>query len=108
MDGTTNRNILQRQAVASFDRSIFAAGDGLTDLHTLGCQDVVISTVRFLDAGNARAAVRIVFDMLDSGGHTFGQLEVHNAVKLLRAAALVAGSDTALVVAAVATAFRRQ
>ena len=68
VNGAADRDILKWQAVAGFDSSFFATDDRLADFHTLGSQDVVVGAVRFFDTGDAGAAVRIVFDVLDGGG----------------------------------------
>src|SRR5690606_5433927 len=54
----TDRNICQRQTVAGFYWSVFAAADSASDCDALASQDVMVSTVSLFDAGDAGAAAR--------------------------------------------------
>src|SRR5690606_3971333 len=96
----TDRNICQRQTVAGLNRSVFAAANSTSDSDALACQDVMVSSVSLLDAGDAGAAARIVLNVLNRGFSTRSQIEINNSDKPADAAAFVTGSDPALVVAA--------
>lgn len=66
VNSTTDRHVLKWQAVTDIVADLLAAANFLSDFHTLSCQDVVVSTIIFFDPGNPRAAVGVVFDVLDS------------------------------------------
>ena len=52
------------------------------------------------NTGNAGAAVRVVFDVLNGGGYAVCQVKVNQTVKTAGATTLMTGSNAALVVAA--------
>src|SRR4051794_37891086 len=61
VDNTTNRNTLEWQTVASFNGNFFAAGQLGANFHALSGQDVVVGVVSVFNAGDASAAVGVVF-----------------------------------------------
>ncbi len=77
MDRATNWDVLQSQAVASFDRCTFTTGDGLADGHAVSCQDVMVLTGVVFDAGNTSGTVGVVFYLFDSGSFASFEAEVN-------------------------------
>ena len=69
VDHGTNRNVLNRQAVAGLDVGALAADDNIADLQAVGSDDVALDTVSVLDQSDECAAVRIVLESLDGSGH---------------------------------------
>src|SRR5579884_2724482 len=108
MNSAADRDILERQTVAGFNCDFFAAGYLLAGFHALSSQNIVVFAVRLFDTGNPGAAVGIILNMLNNGFGSIRQAEVDQAIEFLGAAALVAGSYAALVIAAVAAALSHQ
>ncbi len=51
-----------------FNRSFFATGNSLTNLHTISSKNVVIRAVVVFDTSNTCRTVWVIFDVLDSSG----------------------------------------
>ena len=99
-DGT-HGDVLEGQAVAGLDVGAGAADDGVAHLQPLGADDVALDAVGILHQADEGAAVGIILDGLDRGGHIqLLALEVDDAVLGAVAAALVPDGDLAGVVAA--------
>src|SRR5690606_32610490 len=60
----------------------------------------MVLIILVLNAGNAGATVRVVFNVLDDSFSASRQIEVHQSIELARTATTMAGRNTALVVAA--------
>src|SRR5688572_12195958 len=102
-----DRDVLERQRAAGFDRRIDARHDRVADLGALRREDVAALAVRVQHEREIRRAVRIVFEPLDlAGDAVLVALEVDDTVVPLVPAALVPGRDATLVVAAAALAER--
>src|SRR5262245_14370427 len=107
MDQRADRNVLQRQRAAGFDRGVGTRDDRVADLRALRREDVAALAVRVQHEREIRRAVRIVLEALDlAGDAVLVALEVDDAVVPLVTAALVPRRDAALVVAAAALAER--
>ena len=101
MDHGTNRDVLNRQAVARLDVGILGGDDLVADLQTLGSEDVCLLAVLILDESDVGRTVRVVLDGLDFCENVeLLTLEVNDTVLLLVAAADVANGDAAVAVAA--------
>ena len=101
VDHGTNRDVLNRQAVARLDVGILGGDDLVADLQTLGSEDVCLLAVLILDESDVGRAVRVVLDGLDFCENVeLLTLEVNDTVLLLVAAADVANGDAAVAVAA--------
>src|SRR5690606_20367356 len=82
---------------------------GVTLRESPGMQDVALLAVGIHQQGDARGAVRIVFDLGHTGRNPeLVALEIDSPVLLLVAATAVADGDMALVVAAAAALLRLQ
>ena len=87
--------------VADLDVRAFAGKQRVADLQAKGSDDVALFAVCIVQQGNVRAAVRIVFDGGNLGGHAvLVALEVDDPVLAPRAAAAMANGDAAMVIAA--------
>ena len=91
---------LERKRVARLDVGLGAAHDHVAHAQALRVQDVALLAVHVVEKRDARAAVRVVLDGGNLGGHAvLVALEVDDAVAALVAAALMARGDAAVVVA---------
>src|SRR5688572_24500886 len=107
MHERADRNVLQRQRAAGFDRRVNARHDRVADLRALRRQDVAALAVRVEHERQVRRAVRIVLEPLDlARDAVLVALEIDDAVIALVPAALVPRRDAALIVAAAALAER--
>jgi hypothetical protein len=96
----TNRNIPEWKRASHFNRRVDTGAHRITDLHTLGSDNITTLTIGVLDQRNVRRAVRIVFQALNCRRNTiFDPLKVDYAVVLLVATTNVAGSDATKMVA---------
>ena len=96
VDHGTNRDVLNRQAVARLDVGILGGDDLVADLQTLGSEDVCLLAVLILDESDVGRTVRVVLDGLDFCENVeLLTLEVNDTVLLLVAAADVANGDAA-------------
>ena len=99
MDGRTQRNVAQRQAVTSLDWRIDARHQLIASTDALGGDDVAALAVGILQQRNVRSTVRIVFDALNDGGNAIlVATKIDQAVMLLVTTTDMTGSDTAVVV----------
>src|SRR5215468_7948719 len=89
-------NIPQRQRVAYKDVSFRTADDLLSDLQSLGMQDVPLFAIGVSDQRNARRTVRIIFDRNHGAGDSgFVALEINYAQLALVPAAAMPARDIA-------------
>ena len=101
MDHGTNRNVLNRQAVAGLDVGILGRNDLVADLQALGSEDICLLAVLVLNESDVSGTVRIILHGLNLGVNVeLLTLEVNDTVLLLVAAADVANGDAAVAVAA--------
>ena len=101
VDKGTEWDFGEGEGVADFGGNAIARFDFLTDLETLGSNDVAFLTVGIAHEGNAGTTVGVVLNGLDCGGDTvLVALEVDDTVEFLVTAADVALSHLTLVVAA--------
>jgi hypothetical protein len=100
VDCGTNGNVLEWQSVADFNGCFFVCDQFLANAHTLGSKYVVIHATIVFDTRNTCASVWVVFDVLDNTLTL--KVKVYQSVVLACAAALVAGCNATLVVAAAA------
>src|SRR6478735_3919183 len=98
----THGDVAQRQAVARLDVGARTVLDRVALLELVRRQDVALLAVRVVQERDARRAVGVVLDVSDLGRDAVLVVatEVDDAVRTLVTAALVAGGDPALVVAA--------
>ena len=109
VDERTDRDVGQGQRVARLDVGLGAAHHRVAHAQALRMQDVALLAVNIVQKGDAGAAVRVVLDGSDLGGHAiFVALEVDDAVTALVATALMAGGDAAVVVATCLVGQRRK
>src|SRR5437588_10097540 len=100
VDGRTDRDARQRQAVARAHRRVRSAHELVADLHTERGQDVALLAVLVVEEGDPGAPVGVVLDRRHPGRDAvLVPLEVDPAVEPPVAAAVVADGDPALVVA---------
>src|SRR5690606_18617102 len=105
MNGGTQRDVAQRQAVTGFDRRIDARQQLITSAHALRRDDVATLTVGILQQRDVRSTVRVVFDTLDDGRNAIlVAAKIDQTVMLLVTTANVASGDATVVVTA--TCFR--
>ena len=102
----TNRNQVQRQAVAHADLSLRAVHDSHADCEPFRCKDVGLLSVCVADQRDVRGSVRIIFDR----GYlcrnvVLISLEIDDSVLSSVSAASVANGDLALVVSSVWTVY---
>ena len=102
MDDRTDRNVLERQAVAWLDVCSLRRNDLVTNRQTLWRDDVgEIAALIILDERDECGPVWIVFETLDSRALVPAvTLEVDLAIETLCAATDTANGDTATVVTA--------
>ena len=101
MDGRTHRNVADRQRIASADRCLGTGHQRAADFQTTRGDDIAALTVGVAHQRDVRCAVRVVLNALDLGSNAvLVALEIDHAVVVLVTTALVAGGDTAIVVAA--------
>ena len=101
VDHGTNRNVLNRQAVAGLDVGILGRNDLVADLQALGSEDICLLAVLVLNESDVSGTVRIILQGLNLGINVeLLTLEVNDTVLLLVAAADVANGDAAVAVAA--------
>ena len=101
VDHGTNRNVLNRQAVAGLDVGILGRNDLVADLQALGSEDICLLAVLVLNESDVSGTVRIILQGLNLGVNVeLLTLEVNDTVLLLVAAAAVADGDAAVAVAA--------
>ena len=109
VNGGTKRNLAERQAVSNAGFSGVAADDLHTDGQTFGRDDIALDAVFVDEERNARGAVRIVLDGVDSGDHTvLIATEVDETDVSFVSAAAVAHGDHALIIATATALFRAQ
>ena len=92
--------MLQRQTVGSFNRGIFAGGEGATLAHISVGDDVVVGAVLILDASDPSAAVGIVFNFTHGELAVLGQAVGQEAIVAFDAATAVTHRNATLVVLA--------
>src|SRR5690606_34236539 len=102
VDDRAHRDEAQRHGVAHLGLRLGAADDGAAHVQLVGGEDVALLAVGVVEQGDAGAAVRVVLDRGDLGGHAFlvATTEVDDAVATLVAAATEARGDAPVVVAA--------
>src|SRR5690606_16311979 len=94
MNGGTQRDVAQRQAVAGLDRSIHTRQQLIASTDTLGSDDVTTLAIGILQQRNVRSTVRVVFDTLDDGRNAIlVATKIDQTVMLLVATANVASGD---------------
>ena len=99
----TERNLGKQKGVTHFGGDTGARHNSLTDLKTLGAEDVALLTVSVAHEGDTRAAVGVILDGLHDGRDTvFVTLEVDEAEQLLVTAADIAHRHFTLIVTAAA------
>src|SRR5690606_27467646 len=105
MDGRTQRDVTQRQAIASLGRRVDAGQQLIACAHALGRDDVATLTVSVLQQRNVRGTVRVVFDALDDGRDAIlVATKINQTVVLLVSTTDVTSGDATVVVTA--TGFR--
>ncbi|MNN55297.1 hypothetical protein D3C81_1701660 [compost metagenome] len=73
----------------------------ISNLQTLGSQDIALLTIHIVDQGDVSGTVRIILDCSNFAGYViFVPFEVDNPVLLFVTAALVANRDLTLVITA--------
>src|SRR5690554_3522311 len=106
MNGGTNRNVAQRQAVTNPDRRMIARQQLLTGTNTFRCQYIATLTVCIFQQCNVRTTVRVIFKTLYSRRNpVLVATEVDDAVLLLVTTTNVTRGDAAEVVATTGFAF---
>ena len=101
VDQSTEGDFGEGKGVADFRSDTITGHDGLSNLETLGAEDVALFAVSIADEGDAGTAVGVVLDGLDSSCDTvFVALEVDEAVELFVTTADIAHGHLTLVVAA--------
>src|SRR3569833_339540 len=98
MNRGASRNARKRQAVATFDWSLFRYRKFSTRLHALGSNYIVSFAILVYYAGNPGAAVRVVFNMFNRRFDTRLELKVNQTVMLAYTAAFVTSGNTALII----------
>ena len=77
----TERNLSERERVSNFGSCTFTGHDGLSDLQTLGGENVTLLTVSVEHQSNTRATIGVVLDSLyNSRNAVLVSLEVDKAV----------------------------
>src|SRR5690606_27166017 len=106
MNGCTEGDVANGQRVAGADRSIFARKQRCADLEAARSDNVATLAVGIAHQGDMRGTVGVVFEALDLGRDAvLVATEINQAVMLLMAAATMAHSDVAIVVAAGTASF---
>src|SRR5690606_7470019 len=101
VDDGADGDVFQRQRVADLDVGLRPGFDHIAHLETLRRDDVALLAVDVVDERDVRRPVRVVFDRGNFAGNAvLVALEIDDAVFAFMPAALVAGRDFALVVAA--------
>src|SRR3569833_2550759 len=91
-----DRNVSDRQAIASLDRRFGAVHQLITDRHALACDDVFALAICVADHGDVCAAVRIIFNALNLGSDSIlVTAEIDHTVLMLMPAAGGAGGGGA-------------
>ncbi|MCY1433711.1 hypothetical protein D9M71_497470 [compost metagenome] len=99
VNGRTNRNVAQRQAVANLDRRMGTGYQLIASTHALRRDDVATLAVCVLQQGNVSSAVRVIFDTLNGGSNAIlVATEIDQTIVLLVSTADVASGDAAVVV----------
>src|SRR5690606_559021 len=99
VDGATNRDIAQRQAVTRLDRRLGTTDQLIASYHALGGDDVATLAVSILQQSNMSGTVRIVFHALHGGRNAIlVATEIDQTVVLLVAAPTMTRGDTTIVV----------
>jgi hypothetical protein len=100
MNIASQRDVLQRQAVANIRRRIRATLQPITNLQIVGSQNVTLLAVDVMQQGNPGTAVRIVFNRRHFGRHAiFVSPKVNQPILSLVTTATMSNCDLALIVA---------
>src|SRR3990170_33761 len=99
--GAADRDVLERQAVARFDRRLGTRHDPIVHARALGGDDVATLAVGVEHERKVGAAVRIVLDMLDAPGDAvLVAPEIDHTVMALMPTTLMAHADAPVIVTA--------
>ncbi len=105
VNGRTNRDITQRQAVASLDRRIDTGNQLIASSDTFRCDDVATLAIGILQQRNVSSTVRVIFDTLDDGRNAIlVAAKIDQTIVLLMTTTDVTSGDATVVVTA--TGFR--
>src|SRR5271168_3116218 len=103
------RNVPELHGISRKNVRAFAGGNRSAYFEPHGMQNVALLAVGIVQERQIRAAVRVVLDGRNRGGHAgLVATEIHFAILLLVAAAAMPNDDLALIVAAASALFRLQ
>jgi len=101
VDDGTNGDVLQRKSITNFRSSFSARHQRLTDLQSVGSNNITFFAVSVEEESDASRTIRIVLNRLhDSGNTIFLSLKVDKAIFLLVTATHIADSHLTNIVTA--------